>query len=183
MKSLILTLFLLFIYSFANCQDLSDNFNIEIDEFTEAKTIKQKTPLPLYSKDFTYVFTSLAKMDEQMVCSFDFSKNSSDLICVNSECKAMTKLENGEILELMNIAKTDCGKIVRILVILSEDNVSALSESKIDKLRLYTTDGYLDFTVDENVPKNYMSKKYFKAYIGANPKDEFIKMINEISSL
>jgi hypothetical protein len=183
MKSLILAFFLLSFFSYSNAQNQSENFNIEIDDFTEAKKIKQKVPLPLYSKDFSYVFVSLAKVDEQIVCSFDFSKNSSDLICVNDNCKAMVKLENGDVLELANVAKTDCDKSVRILVMIGEDNVSALSEKRIDKLRLYTTDGYLDFIVDEIISKNYMSKKFFKTYIGKNPKDEFITMINELSKL
>ncbi|GET28789.1 hypothetical protein SD074_09910 [Prolixibacter sp. SD074] len=166
-----------------NNNSSSENFTTKIDEFTESKNVTQNVPLPLFQKDFSYVISYLNKIDDKVYCYFAFSENSTDILCLNSESKAMIKLDNGDVLTLNYLGDIECDKAVKFLTILTDDCVNQLSKHEINKIRFYTTKGYLDFELYDLVPKNYINKRTCKPFIGKNPKLVFMELTEEISKL
>lgn len=201
MKNLILLISMSFIFSgsFAQKKELKDpiydenskklqsnetkNFDVKIDEFTNAKVVSQVQSLLLFQKGYSVLFCDLKKINDQIRCDFVFSNDSYSILCVNDESNLMLKLTNGEIIKLGHIGKVECGKTITLYTVLSPENLNTLTDSQVEKIRCYTTEGYLDFELFELIPKNYLNKKLFGNYIGENPRLIFNVLIKEIQGL
>lgn len=161
----------------------SKNFSVETDEFTKINKVIQTQGLPLHQKGIGIIYSTLFKFDDKVICGFSFCTEKYELLCVNSECKVMVMLGNDNVITLNHIGKTECEKLITIKTLLSKDDQKIFSENQIEKIRCYTTEGYLDFELFEIIPKNYLNKKFYGNYIGANPKQVFKSLINEIQNL
>lgn len=159
------------------------NFDVKIDEFTNAKVVSQVQSLLLFQKGYSVLFCDLKKINDQIRCDFVFSNESYSILCVNDESKLMLKLTNGILITLDHIGKVECGKTITLYTLLSTENLKALIDSQVEKIRCYTTEGYLDFELFELIPKNYLNKKLFGNYIGGNPRLIFNVLIKEIQGL
>lgn len=203
MKTLFFCLLLVFVYSssFSQKKNIEDPiygessksikpinkqnkyFNIETDEFTQTNKIFQIHELVLFQKGVEVIYSNLRKFDDQLICNFNFSMESYELLCVNSDSKVLIKLNNGNILTLKHMGEIECDKMITINTVLSPEDIKALSENQIEKIRCYTTEGYLDYTLFDYIPKNYWNKKYFANYVENNPKEVFQYLLNEIQKL
>lgn len=158
-------------------------FSIEEDEFTNTNKVIQKQELVLYQKGIIGLFSHLGKFDDQIICNFSFSNEAYELLCVNADSKVMIKLSNENIITLKHRGDIECDKSITINTMLSPEDIKALSENQIEKIRCYTTEGYIDFTLIDYIPKNYFNKKFFGNYLENNPKEAFQYLINEIQNL
>ena len=158
-------LFLLFFFTLnAWSQRISVN---EIDEFTNTKKIKSDASAGKKWKQsddvaeglFNILFISSEYHENSehsfLIITLDFQVTG--LICLADNSEAILLLENKETISIKNTANTNCehNRIFGRYSFSKEktaqiDLLTKLSQNPIDKIRIYTTEGYLNFTIKKD---------------------------------
>lgn len=116
----------------------------EVDEFT-GDEIKILEPMRLGKNKRYTLKGALNKVEGVygMILSYD-----GDLGCLTGQSYAMLKFENGEILELKNIADVDCGSDPVFIGLFKGPDIDLFRTSKLVKLRHSLSDTYVDIDID-----------------------------------
>lgn len=159
---------LLFSFFSSQAQHVALN---KIDEFTDDKVIQVNaaeektwsTSDNIAKGIFNSIFlsTKSVKSKEETLSNYiqlDISTGS--MICLSKyDGKVIFLLDNNEKVNLKQVSKIDCGQRVLSKFILNNDDLEKLTNNKIIKFRIYTTEGYMDFETKEK--KQELIKNHF----------------------
>ena len=146
----------------------------EVDEFTGNKkiTLKEEAIGKGGIKGKSVLFAGYSRVGDFYYLQFRIY---SDLGCVvESTSKVTLKFENGEVLDLLHIGKTDCGDYSRFLTVLIPPDsmgddvwenaqrsiIEQFKTLKVEKVRLQGSKYYSDYGIDGN-GKNFLSKMIY----------------------
>ncbi len=157
-----ITLLLLFITTTIYCQEIVKN---ETDDFT-GKSIKETSWISLQrSNDYSY--TRFRKIDNTYTFDYKLMYNG-QVFSVDKGDKLMFKFLNNEIMELENneyaitgigngatglIGSSAMGIYLHFMV--DESQIKKIADNTIQKVRLYTTDGYIEGEIKEKLYKKF----------------------------
>ena len=158
-------LLFLFISSFMFAQEIEKNYK---DEFTGSQIIKTDWEfLNNASKGFSAKFR-ISKINENYYLDLKMMIGSSNpkVFSIHEGDKLMFKLSNDEILELLSesseVTCTGCGSTglvgsaaqgINISYSITEEQFQQLKSTPVAKLRIYTTDGYVENDVKDKHAK------------------------------
>lgn len=162
-------IFLLFI-NFGFSQHIVKN---EIDEFTKnnviqvncSKKTKWATSDNVTKGIFKYLFFSLNnyKNDTTSVNTFNIDISTGSLLCFSKSNGIIIFLFDDEsTLELNQTSKLDCETRQVVKYSINNNDLIILKTKRLSKIRIYTTDGYLNFEIKEN--KQQIIKETFQLF-------------------
>lgn len=166
------------------------NFRIKIDEITKSKEIEQKHTLILIQKGLSLGSCWLSAKNDTIYCNFKINYKNIERLCINTDSKIRLKLKNEDTVTLRHSLERNCDRTVTYNTVLSTQDLKALSESEVEQISYEVeqishniTAKILDFEILDNLRNNSINKEFFPFYIGKNPKQVFMELINEIQNL
>lgn len=135
----IILFWLVLISFFSKAQDCKYSVN-EFDDFEKVKKTFTK-PTKIGRSDVAYFVFQLRKTNDTKSLYLEYGYN---VNCIDNQSYVMIMLANGDTLKINNSGKVDCGRVLPYHFILSQEDITKLTSSAIDKIRLYNQNEYVE---------------------------------------
>lgn len=154
------TLLLLFAF-FSMTQSYSQVLGFdEVDEFTDNRIIQLNaskkrgwTQTDGITKDIfkgaIFLTTKITKFTDGKIYTYlNLNIHSNILLCFGGD-KVILLFEDKNKITLDQISELDCSKISDVKYHLTQKDINIIKKSNLEKLRIYTRDGYIDYEIKE----------------------------------
>jgi hypothetical protein len=122
----------------------------KVDEFTKTRIIEIQPKYIGHSEIGSRLTAGITIFEDQLLLRIELY--SSSTMCFNDNCKTLLKLANDSIIALSYMGDTECAGLLMGYFIINESAINPLTSNDIVKIRVYTTEGYIDYQINDKWP-------------------------------